>query len=318
MLLETSQATLVATIQILLMAGVGFALVKTSLLDEPGLDMLSNLLVKVFLPQMIFYHLTQHFHFSDYTYWWGYPLLSVGIVLSGVAVSRALLVFNKGCRNRNHFTALMAFANYGYVPLMLVASLFDGQRAESLTVTIFLMIMGFDFAVWSMGVWLLTSHKDKTIYWGRLLNPPFVTTVASLLLIMLGWHRWVPPAVIKPVKMFSDCALPLSMIVTGGNLAKTNLQAVDKTDMRYLIFGKLILLPALALVAVKALALPYVAGFMLVVQAAVPSAVSLSMMIRYYKVDSELINQGIFWDSLISVLTIPVVLTVYNFITNSY
>ena len=307
-----------ATIQILLMAGVGFALVKRSVLDDQGLDTLSNLLVKVFLPQMIFYHLTQHFSFKDYTYWWAYPLLSLAMVLSGVILSRGLLLIHRGCRNKNHFTALMGFANYGYFPLMLVSSLFEGETAHTLTVNIFLLIMGFDFAVWSLGVWLLTSHKDKTIYWRRLLNPPFITTLLTLLLIVLGWHKWVPAIMIKPVKMFSDCTLPLAMIVVGGNLAKTNLNAANKSDIGYLVLGKLVLLPSLALMVVKVFGVAYAFGFLIVVESSVPSAVSLSMMSRYFKVESELINQGIFWDSLISVLTIPVVLTVYNFITNPY
>ena len=307
-----------ATIQILLMAGVGFVLVKRSILAEQGLDTLSNLLVKVFLPQMIFYHLTQYFSFQDYVFWWAYPLLSLAVVCAGVVLSRGLLLFHRGCRNKNHFTALMGFANYGYIPLMLVSSLFEGEQAHTLTVNIFLLIMGFDFAVWSLGVWLLTSHKDKTIYWRRLLNPPFITTLLTLLLIVLGLHKWVPAFVIKPVKMFSDCTLPLAMIVVGGNLAKTDLHAVNRADIGYLVLGKLVLLPVLALTLVKGFGAGYNLGFLVVIEAAVPSAVSLSMMSRYFKVESELINQGIFWDSLASVLTIPVVLTVYDFISNPY
>ncbi len=312
--MDTFQATLLATLQILFMAGVGFFLVKRAILDDQGLDTLSNLLVKLFLPQMIFFHLTQHFDFKEYANWWAYPALSLAMVLSGWVVSRGILLFHPQCSNKNHFTALMSFANYGYFPLMLVASLFEGKMQHQLTVNIFLLIMGFDFAVWSLGVWLLTSEHDKKIYWSRLLNPPFITTICTLILIFLGGHRWIPQTVLKPVEMFSGCTLPLAMIVVGGNLAKTKLQLRRKADISLLIVGKLIVLPLLALAVVKIFHIGYSFGFLVVIEAAVPSAVSLSMMTRYFKVDSELVNQGIFWGSVMSVLTIPFVLTIYNFL----
>ena len=306
------QSVFLATFQIVLLAAVGFICVRQKFLDDKGLELLSTLLVRVLLPQLIFYQLTQNFDFQQHRYWWGYPLITLSMTMVGVLVARALLVFNPGCEFKKHFLALVGFQNAGYVPLLLASSLFMGQEQSTLMVLIFLMIMGFDIGIWSLGVWLVTSGHDRGWHLKKMLNPPFLTTVCTLILIALGWHRYLPKTILRPIQMFGDCSLPLAMLVVGGNLALTKLNAIRRADIALLILAKLMIMPLLALLVVWIFRPGYLLGFLMVLEAAVPSAVSLSMIGRYYQVDSRLINQGIFWDSLVSVVTIPIFLSIYG------
>lgn len=314
----TFQTIFIATAQILLMGAVGYVLIKKAIFDEKGLEILSGMLVKVFMPCLIFDRLTQSFDFQKFPEWWAFPLLSVAVIFVGYGVSGAFLFLHKGCREKNHFRALVSFQNSGYIPLLLVASIFSGEDRERLFVYIFLIIVGFDFAIWSFGTWLLTSHRETHVQWRNLFNPPLVTIVVTLALISVGLHKLLPGFIFKPVKMFGECALPVAMIVAGGNLALTRLKDVRRRSIGLLLLAKLVAMPTLALMAAVLWRLPYLVGFLLVLEAAVPSAVTLSVMCRHFKVDNQFINQGIFWDSVVGVVTIPIFLTLYDSLVGKF
>jgi len=84
-----------------------------------------------------------------------------------------------------------------------------------------------------------------------------------------------------------------------------------------LIIAKLILLPALALAAVVYLKLSFLFGFLIVLEAAVPSATTLSIMARHYKGNEQWLNQGIFFSHIAGIVTMPVFLMLYMYFVRS-
>lgn len=101
------------------------------------------------------------------------------------------------------------------------------------------------------------------------------------------------------------------MFVVGGNLALINLGKIDKKAMILLVLAKLIVLPLLGLVLVLKLKMPQLMGLLILIQLAMPPATSLSLIIRHYKKEDLLISQGIFFGHLISLITIPLFLSLY-------
>jgi hypothetical protein len=56
----------------------------------------------------------------------------------------------------------------------------------------------------------------------------------------------------------------------------------------------------------------FLLGFLLMMEASMPSANSLSVIGRHYHTpNQDFINQGLFFTNVVSVLTIPLFLTVY-------
>ena len=213
--------------------------------------------------------------------------------------------------------SLVCFQNSGYVPLLLVTALFTGQTRQTLFVYIFLFGIGFDLMLWTLGVWLLTQQKAGKVELRNLLNLPFAATVFSLLLIFFGWHQWIPQTILTPIKLFGDCALPVAVMVVGGNLAGTNLVQIEKREISLLILTKLVLMPTVALFAILKFHVEYLLGYFILLEAASPSAVSLSVIARHYRTNEKFINRGIFFSHVLSVITIPVYLTLYAYLANS-
>lgn len=85
MLLTSFKITSVAVAQIFLLSAVGFILVKRKFLQGQGLEALSQLVIEITLPLLIFCQLIKDFRFNLYPNWWLFPLLSLVITVSGIA-----------------------------------------------------------------------------------------------------------------------------------------------------------------------------------------------------------------------------------------
>jgi predicted permease len=176
---------------------------------------------------------------------------------------------------------------------------------------IFLFLLGFNLVIWSLGVHILSLTRAKKFELGSLFSPPVIAALFSLALTFFGLNKFVPEALLKPLRLAGNCTLPLAMLVVGGNLASMHLGHIDKKTMSLTILAKLIILPALGLWLVIKFKFPELPGLLVLIQSAVPSATSLSLIIRHYKKEDLLISQGIFLTHIASLVTLPLFLSLY-------
>jgi len=311
MFLESFSNTILAVIQIILLAGVGYGLVKINKLDGSGLTTLSRLVVEVTLPVLIFSRLIKDFSFSVYPNWWIFPLLSILITAAGLAIGVLTGRGIKGEELKKQFLSLTAFQNSGYLPLALVAALLPKDKADTMFTYLFLFLLGFNLIIWSLGVHILSSRKESKFELGSLFSPPVIATLFSLVLVFFGLSKAVPEFILKPLKMAGDCTVPLAMIIVGGNLAEIHLRQVNKRRILLLLLSRMIVFPALGFWLITLWKLPELIGLLIVMQLAVPPATSLSVIMRHYKKEDLLISQGIFFGHMLSIITIPLFLSLY-------
>jgi len=306
----TSHTTITATAQIFILGLCGYALFRRGLMDERGLTLLSKLLINLFFPALIFSQLVANFDFGRFPNWWVFPLAGWGIVACGYVLGSLVLLLDRGLSQRNEFRALVSFQNSGFIPLLIAASLPVKEQSDLLTVTIFLFIIGFDTCLWTMAVWLLTKSSGGKMEWKRLFNPPILTLLSTLLLIATGWHKHLGVVMLKPVQMWGNCALPLAMIIVGGNLAMTKITQVRWGEVFAISLTKLIVFPLLAIILIVAFRIPQPLALLLMIQACMPSAVTLSVICQHHKTpNAPFINQGIFFTHVFSILTMPLFLS---------
>lgn len=326
------KTTVLGMVQILILGGIGFLLVRKRFLVEEGLSVLSKLIIELTLPFLIFSQLIKDFNFSIYRNWWWFPLISMAITLLGFGVGKLMVRCYPNIEEKRAFISLVGFQNSGYLPLVLFAAIFPASEARQLFIYLFLFLTGFNLVIWSLGVWFLTSNLSATDSkaplrrilptWLKLqqldnfelvkiFSPPVVATIVSLFLVAVGVHRFIPAVVIKPIKMIGECTIPLAMIVVGGNLAVIPFVKINHKEIGYLIFAKLLLLPLLAFILLLFLRPPPLIGFLIITQAAMPSAISLSLIARHYKIEERVINQGILFSHLVGIITIPLFLTLF-------
>jgi predicted permease len=282
------------------------------MIGEESLGTFSWLVINVFLPSFIVSQLLGNFSFQLYSNWWIFPLVSFAVTFSGLAIGQAVLLCYPQMTAKKEFISLVSFQNSGYLPLILVATLFSPEQAQILYVYIFLFLIGFDLVLWSWGVRILTRRTVEKFELKNFIHSPVVAILTSLVVIALGLQKFVPLFIMKPLKMLGDCTLPLAMIVLGGNLAALRAPGFKSREIGLALMAKLVILPLAALAIVLIFRMDFLIGFLVVLEAAVPSAVSLSVIARHYKIEEGLINQALFLGHLACVVTIPVFLMLYT------
>ncbi len=262
MFFETLQITFSATMQVLLLGACGYFAVKGKMLDSRGLDQLTAVLVNILLPCFAFTQLIQHFSFQEFPFWWKLPLLYAAMALAALSLAYLIAFGFKGHR-KNEFLALVGFQNCGNIPLVVVAALFTGQQAHTLYIYIVLYIIGANLLIWSLGVGLLLQGQKVKMDWKKILNPPLVTTVLTMLLIRLGAQHYLPQVVIKPVEMLGNCALTIAMFTVGGGLASIRFTQIEIGPSALVVLTKMIIFPLLALAFVVAFNIGGLVGFLI-------------------------------------------------------
>jgi len=311
MFIESFRMTFGAVTQIFILGAFGFVLVRKGIINQEGLSTISRLVVEVIFPILIFSRLVKNFSFQAYPHWWMMPLLSMAIMLVGFIIGGIFLAFIKGNTARHQFLSLIAFQNSGYLPLALVAAILPPDKANVMFIDIFMLLLGFDMAVWSLGIYLLTFHAAKRFELGSIFSPPVIANLFSLALIFFGLNKFLPNTLMQPLNMIGDCTLPLAMFVVGGNIAAIHLTRVNKKAILLMTLAKLIILPALGFLFVLRPPITPLMGLLIIMQLAMPPATSLSLIIRHYKKEDILISQGVFFGHILSLITIPVFLSLY-------
>jgi len=311
MFLESFKITGLAVTQIFLLGAIGYFLIKKDILGQAGLDILSRLVIEVTLPMLIFCQIVKDFRFNLYPDWWLFPLLSVLITIAGLLLGQLFAGFIKGSQKKMQFLSLVAFQNSGYLPLALIVALVAADKIGAMLIYLFLFLLGFNLVIWSFGVYMLSLQERKKFELGSLFSPPVIACILGLVTVFFGLNKFIPNTVLKPLRMVGDCTLPLAMLVVGGSLALIHLKHIDKKAICLMVLAKLIILPVFGLWLIIKFNLPQLTGLLVMMQLAVPPATSLSIIVRHYKKEDVLISQGIFFGHMVSLITLPLFLSLY-------
>ena len=214
-------------------------------------------------------------------------------------------------KRKREFSALMSLQNSGNIPIILISTLFIQPQQNQLFVYLFLFLIGFDILLWTWGVWLIRAEQGAKLELKRLINPPLIAIFSALALVAFKWQALVPSFILHPTQLLGQCTMPVAIMVIGGGLAMTQLFNVDWRAMIPFLFGKMILMPLLGLWILVLMKGDYLIGVLMMMELCVPSAISLSILGRYYKLENTFINQAIFLGHIVCVVTMPVFLTLY-------
>ena len=129
MLSVSFQTSAVAIAQIFSMGAVGYILVRKRTIDENGLKLLSFLVVNVVFPLFIFYQIIHNFDPMRMKFWWGYPLINVSVVLTGLTITTLIFWLTRKPL-ADEFLAASSMHNAGYIPLLMAMALPLGEAGS--------------------------------------------------------------------------------------------------------------------------------------------------------------------------------------------
>jgi hypothetical protein len=235
----------------------------------------------------------------------GFVATAGGFLLARVVGKAAGLTVGTGLRT---FALTAGIANYGYLPLPIMAGIWGPESRGVLLVH----NVGVEAALWTVGV-LVLSGLSLREGWRKLVSPIVITLVVAVVLNLAGAAPHLPKIFTDLVHSLAVCAIPLGILMTGVSLANY------LSDVRALVHPKIIglacvvrlaVLPLLILAAAKWLPLSLELKQVLVVQAAMPSGVVPIIVARHYGGQPLTAVQIVLGTTALGLLTIPLWLRV--------
>jgi hypothetical protein len=296
---------LLLVLPVFALIGVGVAVRRVHWIEGEAETSLIRLVVNVCYPCLIFESVSANTALQSPSNLLLPPLLGFGVtwlgIRAGLLVAKLIgLHVGTGLRT---FALAVGIANYGYLPLPIMQAMWG---TESLGVLLVYNV-GVEIAIWTVGVLVLTGQSLRE-GWRKLVSPILITLVLAVISNLTHLTPHLPVVFTTTVHALAVCAIPLGLIMSGVNLAQYLNESRGLFDLR--VSGaamalRLGALPVVVLALAKFLPCPIELKRVLVVQAAMPTAMMPIIIARLYGGHPRTAVQIVLGTTALGILVIP-------------
>jgi predicted permease len=305
------QTTLEAFIILLLIGIVGFLAVARGLLPRNVLAPVSRIALEIALPALIFTNLvTQDIEHSGFPPWqlplWWLAFTATSIVLALIA---SCFIPSK---SRSEFRAGLIYPNAAFVPLLLLTAQF-GQTSPQIAM-LFVFNILFAPVYFSTYPMAFGKRNIENIRWSRVFHPVLIVTILAVGLRATGLHDNTPSPVLDAMRILGAAALPLILLVLGGQIT-ANAQEAERNglgNVLLFILVKNIAFPAVFLALLFIVRPPPLIALFVIIQAAMPPITSLPIVARRAGADHSLTTRLLIGSFLAAIVTVPLALAAFE------
>ncbi len=239
----------------------------------------------------------------------GFGLIIVGMFFSYLI---ALALGLKPGNGRRTFCVAAGVQNYGYIAIPLLAALFVMDGNDRVFGVLFIHSLGVEIALWVVGVMIMTGSALGNPK--LLISGPTVSVLLGVLLSSTGAWQFFEASgggvfgagLRQGMSWLGACAFPMGLVLIGATMydliGKERLS--PKIALASLVV-RLAIMPFLFLAAAKYLPLIPELKQVLVIQAAMPAAVSPILVARHYGGSPGVAVQAVIATSIVALVTMP-------------
>lgn len=290
-------------IQVIFLVGAGALTRALRILDENGVRQLTNLVLKVTLPPLLFVYAAQ----SDITqllrdgalaaaagvilpvFGWGVGAATAR--LCGLRAEQASVVRVSGVMSNTAFVGIPVCGALWGPQGALLAAIYD----QALTVPL-LTLVPYEYG--------RTVNKHRA--WREILFAPmFWGLFLGIAWGALGWE--LSPWVTQPLTALGNVTFPLALILVGTLGVPKQVDRQMARPLVAFLVTRLVLTPLVALAVVTALGLLGSAANVAVLQTAMPASVIATIMAERYGADANLAASGALLSYIFAILTLPLI-----------
>ena len=286
-------------VRIFLILLLGLLCYRKGLLDDPSIGKLSDLLLMIINPMVIFVS-----YQMDYNPQLLHNLfLTMGISAAAFAVQILLvhlLVPQKGNGSIERLCAV--YGNCGFIGIPLINSLYGREGVFYLTA----YLTVFHLFFWTHGVVVMAGKTDWKSTAQKILSPAIIGVMLGLVCFLARIR--LPETVVGAMDSVGSMNTPLAMLVAGATLGQSDFRTCFGNRRAYWISAlKLLLVPLATIVLLLPVKAPEMIAAVLLIAAACPTAASCTMFALKYKRDGFYASRIFAVTTVACVLTIPVV-----------
>lgn len=301
---------------IFLIGILGFYILKKGILGEQCLNTLSDLVINVTVPCLIFHTIINNLNPGHFISLWIFPFVSFVLCAVAFLISFIYSTVDKSLtNNRGVFRALITFQNSLFLPLPIIILFFEGERETEMLLYLFLFGFMSGLLTYIFSPLIMSTGKKEHIPVSKLiLNPLTITTFLSIIAVFFHAKKYIPDFIGYPIQLIGNASVPLIMISIGGFVlvhyrkkAKINYPFVIKS-----VIFKLFVVPAVFLLGIFIFKPGEAVGFLLILQASMPSATILPLIAKNYGGDHELLSQSMIYNLILTIISFPLFMSIYK------
>jgi len=307
-------------ILVLLMA-VGYVVRRLKIIDDSANAVMTKLLLRVTVPATLIYSIASRELNVERRQ---VPLLFLIIIISfaivGVISWLAPLALRAKQAERGAYADMALFGNVNFMSIPLIIALISAEvlGSDAMLHAILYNIV-FNLTIFSLGMKLIGGKQAK-LNAKLFFSPVMIGGLLAILIFMLGVQvpatastalDFTLQVLFRPIGFLGAMTAPMSMILLGSILGGMKLAEMFRGWRIYAITAVRL---AVAPVAVYFALLPFSIDptllQVIIIMNASPMAISVAMFTINYGVHKEIVGKGIFISTLLSVLTMPLLLSV--------
>jgi len=300
-------AVLNQVIIFLMIIVVGFIVVKIKAVPTSILPSISIIFAKIVVPAILFFNTVNGSTREDMVetiFLLGIVLVLFAVIIIVMRIMPKVLKL-EGNRGKL-FPVLFSFGNVGFVGIPLLITMF-GQRAM-VFVTMYAIVD--QLTLWTYGysqtfpVDNRLKFTPKTLF--RLINPPIIAVVLSVILIFLGVR--VPDIINRAFSSVADAGMALPFIYIGGMLATmTDLKYLKSLDIYVGMLVKMLVFPISIFMLLTSFGIPLDMAMATTILFGLPSMPIVPMLAGTNNSDEKYATATVLITTVASLLTLTFV-----------
>ncbi len=296
-------------ISLFFIMAVGFVMSKRGIIDEQAKVRLTRLIINISLPaQILKAFVSEQGIVSNQEVILVFGVSFMAYLMYAVVGLLFNLVLRTPKSKQGTYLFMMMFGNVAFMGFPLIEAIFG--TGALIYAVIFNVV--FNLLVYSVGILMIGKGESGVrLQPKKLLNMPFVCGVLSILLYFARVE--LPQVVLDSLGFMGNVTTPVAMLILGATIAGMQLKELfDEWRIYFFTIVKLLIMPAMMIVIMRYLPiLSEVVKGMLIVLSATPVATNATMLAIEYDGDMKLTSKGIFFTTLLCMLTIPLVQSWY-------
>lgn len=277
---------------------VGYMARKTNMITKELRSGISDLLVYVLLPCMVFNSLNQDITMEELRS--GAVILAMAFLFSFLAWMVGLVCWRKyppEKQNILRYGTLVANSGFAGLPVIQGAYGPEGLFLASIFIIANRVLM------WSAGVSLFGKGDKRDMVKKVLLNPGIIAVFLGLAWMLLDLP--LPAFCGNAISAMGNATSPISLIVVGAALAEVDWRGVFEKDVFLASAVRLILLPVMAIVIMRVLKFDSLSTAVAVILTGMPIGSTTVILGQKYGADALFASKTVFVSTLFSLFTIP-------------
>lgn len=202
------------------------------------------------------------------------------------------------------------FSNCGFVGYPVIQGIYGSVGVFYTSI----FTIPFNLFMYSYGVMLFTGEKSFKNMKKNLINMPLISILLGTIIFLFSIR--LPEPVINTLGSIGNMTTPLSMFIIGAMLADVSVKDVFKDlTIYYVNFIKLIAAPILIYFLLKFLDADKTLLYICVILVSMPTASLIGVLAERYNVNKAIASKCAFLTTIMSLFTIPAVLSLMDFLT---